>query len=64
MTVHQQNQMNENQFHLKKDENAGSPNVFLIIFQLLVWFMLIYTFLNPDFFPLCCEEHDQLPPFQ
>ena len=50
--LYQQNQMSENQFHLKKDENAGSPNVFLIIFQLLVWFMLIYTFLNPDFFPL------------
>ena len=48
--LYQQNYMQENQFQLKK--SSSSINIALIISQILIWIVLIYTIFNPDFYPL------------
>ena len=50
--LYQQNYIQENQFQLKRGESTTTPNIILIIFQILIWIVIVYTILNPDFYPL------------
>ena len=50
--LYQQNYMQENQFRFKNDGNSSSTNIALIISQILIWIILVYTVFNPDFYPL------------
>ena len=50
--LYQQNYMQENQFQLKNSGSSSPTNIALIITQILIWIVLIYTIFNPDFYPL------------
>ena len=50
--LYQQNYIQENQFKLKPGEDTTTSNIILIVSQILIWIVIIYTILNPDFYPL------------
>ena len=50
--LNQTNFKQENNFHLLESKNNYSSKLLSIIFQLSLWFFMIYTLFHPDVFPI------------
>ena len=48
--LYQADDRQENQFLFKNDNNNIQSNILLIFSQILVWILLIYTLINPEFY--------------
>ena len=50
LLIYQSEERQENQFLFKNDNNNIQSNILLIFSQILVWILLIYTLINPEFY--------------